>query len=61
MYFTLKFYNFKETKTEQTLLRLPLSVAKTMRQQATIQDNEAESKLLPDHQYFLMKFKNVKA
>jgi len=61
MYFTLKFYNLKEIKTEQTLLRLPLNVAKSMRQQATIQENEADSKLLANRQYFLMKVKSVKA
>jgi hypothetical protein len=63
MFFSLKFYNFRESKTEQTLLRLPLKVAKNMAQQHTLQQNASGDKdesLLKDSQYFLMRFKGVK-
>ena len=42
VYFTTKFFTFRQTKTDQVFLRLPKSVAKDLQQQQTMQKVSAE-------------------
>lgn len=56
VFFTMKFYMFRQTQTEQVVLRLPTSVAKNMQHQQALQSREVgTSALLKGKQYFLMR------
>ena len=57
MFFTAKFFNFQESKTEMCLLRLPYDQAKTLEQQRNVQGGTQE--LLQDSSYTLMRYNNV--